>query len=106
MTCWKNDHIKLPARGDHCIIVRLTKCLIMYGWLSGFKTTFCKSVYSWVRIPLHTLSFGISQYQNLSWNKIMIELDKCDLLCSNCHKELHYVEHWDVSPLSDKQLKV
>lgn len=24
-----------------------------------------------------------------SWDKIIKELDKCDLLCSNCHIELH-----------------
>jgi len=23
------------------------------------------------------------------WEKIKIEIDKCDLLCSNCHKEVH-----------------
>jgi predicted HNH restriction endonuclease len=27
-----------------------------------------------------------------SWNNIIKELDKCDLLCSNCHK----ITHWEL----------
>lgn len=25
-----------------------------------------------------------------SWQRMKAEVDKCDLVCSNCHKELHY----------------
>lgn len=27
-----------------------------------------------------------------SWNRVKEELDKCDLVCSNCHKEIEYKE--------------
>ncbi len=34
--------------------------------------------------------FGISYKGiNKSFEKLKNELDKCDLLCSNCHKEVH-----------------
>jgi DNA-binding CsgD family transcriptional regulator len=33
--------------------------------------------------------FGIGSYKILNWNKIKNELNKCDLLCKNCHGELH-----------------
>jgi DNA-binding CsgD family transcriptional regulator len=44
--------------------------------------------------------FTISTYTTLGWEKLKKELDKCELRCSNCHKEIHYR---DVFPLSDKQ---
>jgi len=34
--------------------------------------------------------FGISTGNTNSWEKVKKEVDKCDLLCSNCHREIHY----------------
>ena len=35
------------------------------------------------------IGFGETRANNLSWIKLVNELRKCVMLCSNCHKEVH-----------------
>jgi hypothetical protein len=40
--------------------------------------------------------FGLSHNGTTkSWGKIIVELDKCILLCHNCHNEIHYEQIHD-----------
>lgn len=39
-----------------------------------------------------TKVFGVSQMGYCSEEKIMIEIEKCDLLCANCHRIVEYAE--------------
>lgn len=48
----------------------------------------CINALCFHHINPHEKDFTISG-RNLSWNRIQSELDKCVMLCSNCHIELH-----------------
>lgn len=37
----------------------------------------------------------------LAWNKLIKEVEKCVLLCSNCHRELHY-QLWEIKDINHK----
>lgn len=41
--------------------------------------------------PNSDKDFGLSQKGiTRSWEKVKLELDKCELVCCNCHKEIHW----------------
>lgn len=46
------------------------------------------------RVPAEK-SFDISQKQDFGWKTLVAELDKCDLLCFNCHMAEHCT--WDTA---------
>ena len=50
----------------------------------------CIDAFEFHHNDLSKKDFGISEKgYTRSWNKVMQELDKCKLLCANCHRELH-----------------
>lgn len=51
-------------------------------------------------------SFGLDNrcFASKKWDTLVKEIDKCDLLCHNCHSKHHYSESWE-DMLSQMQLE-
>jgi hypothetical protein len=53
----------------------------------------CDSALEFHHLDPKEKDFGIGSYSVLSWEKVKIELDKCIMVCANCHREIHYNEN-------------
>jgi len=54
----------------------------------GYKK--CNGALEFHHLDPNEKDFGVGQYSTLSWDKIKKELDKCIMVCANCHREIHH----------------
>ena len=63
--------------------------------MMGNKCKYCGYNKNYSALVFHHLSkkdFGLDgrKFSNTSWEKILLELKKCELVCHNCHMEIHH----------------
>ena len=51
------------------------------------------SVYDFHHLDRSTKTERIGQLINIGWKRIEAELNKCIVLCANCHRKVHYEEN-------------
>ena len=71
---------------------RLKRRLVDY---KGGKCERCGYDKCFAALDFHHLvpgekDFSLSRGSSLSFDKLKLEVDKCILLCANCHREEHY----------------
>ena len=77
----RNTKLKLTiCMGSKCQICGYNKNLAVLSFHHRENTKKC-------------FSLSASAFSSKPINILQIEADKCDLLCSNCHLELHYPQY-------------
>ncbi len=74
----KNQREKINEYKDS---LNCLKCGEKRNWLLDFH-----------HIDPSKKDFQISQGEAKGWDKILKEIKKCVVLCSNCHRDFHYLE--------------
>ena len=83
---WRQRKIKaIGYKGGKCI-----KC--------GYSR--CIEVLEFHHRDASKKEFSGDYIKSMAWDKVKKEIDKCDLLCANCHREIHYAYRYEllVSP--------
>lgn len=91
----KNHCIKCRSKINNNIKYIIKKEFVDYkgGKCSKCGYDKCLAVFDFHHIDPTKKDFNMSRISNIATSKkekIKIELDKCELLCANCHRELHY----------------
>jgi len=61
----------------------------------GGKCCICKKKYPQELFEFHHLNpaekdFGVGSVKSISWDRLVIELRKCVMVCANCHRLVEY----------------
>lgn len=59
--------------------------------------TYHPSVYEFHHIDPTTKEKNLAHFKSASWERFVLELDKCVMLCANCHRLRHWKENEDCS---------
>lgn len=89
--CGKQHHNKSCKPGYQYRRDLKKKALIDYkgGKCERCDYSKCKRALHFHHLDNNNKTFSISQFYFKSLDELKIEVDKCQLLCSNCHMELH-----------------
>ena len=72
---------------------RITKTRMVAAF--GKKCCICKKEYPQEIFEFHHLDpddklFGIGSIKSISWDRLVVELRKCVMVCANCHRLVEY----------------
>lgn len=56
------------------------------------KQKYHPSVYEFHHLDPKTKDVNLAHFKSASWDKFVVELDKCIMLCANCHRVRHWKE--------------
>lgn len=93
--CHRGRHCHIAAEDDATIVrlrrERKEQAVALLGSLcQGCGRSFSSRVFEFHHLDARTKGFAISADGILrSWDLMVAELEKCVLLCANCHREVH-----------------
>ena len=100
--CKQKDHyhrVKSQTNTYHSQTLRSLKrklqLIELFGggcWKCGYDANVAALHFHHSDPNLKSMKLDMRVLSNRSWEAIIVEADKCELLCSNCHAETHHPE--------------
>lgn len=82
----KSEHVKTWRRNNK---IRMVQSMGGCCQLCGYNKSFSALEFHHLNPEEKEIGLGSIRGNPQGWEKIVVELRKCMLVCSNCHKEIH-----------------